>query len=117
VIARLDGETVLADAEAGPPLGVGLGTTRTARSFTVEPGAVVVFYTDGLVERRDESLSAGLRRLCKVVEPGHPESVARTVMRELVGSTPPRDDIALVVVRRVATEVARESVRADSFRV
>jgi hypothetical protein len=116
VIAAPKKETVLSDAEAGPPLGVGLGTTRTARSFAVEPGAVMVFYTDGLVERRDESLSAGLRRLCKVVEPDHPESVARTVMRELVGSTPPRDDIALVVVRRVADEADSEPVRADGSR-
>lgn len=48
---------------AGPPLGV-LDTWRyEERSFDLPYDAVTILYTDGLVERRGESLEAGLRRL------------------------------------------------------
>ena len=61
---------------------------------------VVAFYTDGLVERRGESLDVGLERLRKAITPGHPDLVARDIMRHLIGGIVPRDDIALVVMRR-----------------
>jgi serine phosphatase RsbU (regulator of sigma subunit) len=66
-------------------------------------GTVVAFYTDGLVERRGESIDRGLERLREAIRPGHPDRVARDVMRHLIGGTVPRDDIALVVMRRTAT--------------
>ena len=48
--------------EVGVPLGVSAGTYE---SITVElrPGSTLIAFTDGLVERRDESLDAGLKRL------------------------------------------------------
>ena len=90
----------LAAVEPGPPLGVFAEVDRSATEVVVPPGAVVAFYTDGLVERRNESLSVGLERLCAAVVPGPAETVARDIMHALVADTVPEDDIALVVIRR-----------------
>ena len=72
---------------------------------------MVAFYTDGLVERRNESLSVGLERLCAAVVPGPAETVARDIMHALVADTVPEDDIALVVIRRT---VACDNTRTPS---
>ncbi len=84
----------------GPPLGMLAEVERTAIDVVVPPGAVVAFYTDGLIERRTESLSIGLERLRAAIAPGPAETVARDIMHALVADTVPEDDIALVVIHR-----------------
>jgi sigma-B regulation protein RsbU (phosphoserine phosphatase) len=69
-------------------------------TLTVPPGAVLCFYTDGLVERRHSSLDIGLQRLCEAVVPGPVESVCTSVMGQLIGDTPADDDVALLAMRR-----------------
>jgi len=67
----------------------------------VRPGDLLVLYTDGLVERRNESLDDGLLRLARAaaVSRDEPvEDVANRLIDELVGVTA-RDDVALVVKR------------------
>ena len=44
------------------PLGVGSGEAPTT-TLTLEPGAGLVLYSDGLVDSRETSLRDGLRRL------------------------------------------------------
>jgi hypothetical protein len=91
----------LVEVAISPPLGTHHAPPRRSITFDVEPGSVAAFYTDGLVERRGESLDVGFERLCRAVEPAAaPDAVARTVMHQLVGSTMLRDDVALVVLRR-----------------
>jgi phosphoserine phosphatase RsbU/P len=63
------------------------------------PGAVLCFFTDGLVERRGELIDNGITRLCQTVTSGAPEDVCVSVMQALVGSQYPGDDIALLVLR------------------
>jgi PAS domain S-box-containing protein len=67
----------------------------------LEPGDLLVFYTDGLVERRGESLDAGLERLAQVVAsgPGSPQQLSGHVIEQLVGLDPPADDVTAVVVK------------------
>jgi hypothetical protein len=62
---------------------------------------VLCFYTDGLVERPDRCLDDGLSLLCQAVTTGEPETVCAAVMNAMAGSEPARDDIALLVVRRL----------------
>jgi serine phosphatase RsbU (regulator of sigma subunit) len=92
--------TELAAVDVGPPIGMSTDIERGATEVPLPRGAVAVFYTDGLVERRDESLAVGLERLRAAVAPGPAEDVAREVMHALVADTVPQDDIALVVIRR-----------------
>ncbi len=82
------------------PVGVPGGLRRRATTITLPPGALLCFYTDGLVESRDTSLDAGLQRLCESVVAGPVDSVCRKVMAQLVGDDPPGDDVAVLAVRR-----------------
>jgi phosphoserine phosphatase RsbU/P len=100
VIAAPGRPAELVAVEPGPPLGMVSDVEHWSTDVVVPPGAVVAFYTDGLVERRHESLSVGLERLRAAVTPGTAETVARDIMRAQVADWVPQDDIALVVVRR-----------------
>jgi phosphoserine phosphatase RsbU/P len=60
----------------------------------------LLLYTDGLVERRGESLDVGLERLRATVTTAAADTVAREVMHQLVANSLPIDDIALVVIRK-----------------
>ncbi|MDT4893386.1 MAG: hypothetical protein QOE97_2421 [Pseudonocardiales bacterium] len=52
------------DAPVGPPIGVRSPVPYRSVTATVSPGGILLAYTDGLVERRGESLDVGLGRLC-----------------------------------------------------
>lgn len=71
-------------------------------TVTIAPGTSVLLYTDGLVERRGEVIDDGLERLA-VAAAAHrhadPDTLADGVVADALGDTPPRDDVALVVVR------------------
>lgn len=64
------------------------------------PGTLFLAYSDGLIERRGESLEQGMRRLAAAVEAEAPELVCRRVMQELIGHDEPHDDIVVMAVRR-----------------
>ena len=59
------GETRLLDDAQSPPLDGGDGRDRRQASVVLEPGSLLVLYSDGLVERRGEPLRAGLERLAR----------------------------------------------------
>jgi putative methionine-R-sulfoxide reductase with GAF domain len=99
VLALPDEDTRFVDAPVGLPVGFGLAVTgRASTTIDLPPGALAVFYTDGLVERRGVDIDLGLERLRATVRPGVPEVVCARVMASLVGSEPPGDDIALIAV-------------------
>lgn len=61
-----------------------------------------VWYTDGLVERRDQEIDAGLRQLTDALARHagmSPERLADAVLAGLRVAGGARDDIALVTVR------------------
>jgi sigma-B regulation protein RsbU (phosphoserine phosphatase) len=83
----------------GPPLGFGaIGSSRTSRTIPFPRGATAVFYTDGLIERRGESIDVGLQRLLRDVRPESAEELCRDLLRRHVGREPLRDDAALLAV-------------------
>jgi serine phosphatase RsbU (regulator of sigma subunit) len=70
-------------------------------TLPVPPGALLCFYTDGLIERPGEVIDEGLGRLCRAVTTQQsPEAACTAVMGALIGSEPARDDIALLMIRR-----------------
>lgn len=84
----------------GAPLTLATSAGRTETSTVLEASDVLVLYTDGLVERRGESLREGLARLAsvasRVVRDRPTAAVADALLAELVGDAA-RDDVALVV--------------------
>ena len=88
------------DVRISPPVGTGRGIRRESVTQPLPPGAVIALYTDGLVERRGQSLDVGLELLRATVSTDAADTVARDVMHKLVADNLPIDDIALVVIRR-----------------
>lgn len=83
-----------------PPIGFPHEGPYPSGKLDLPTGAVLCFFTDGLVERRDSTIDDGLARLCAAVTAEEPEAVCSRVMAELVGMEKARDDIALLAVRR-----------------
>jgi putative methionine-R-sulfoxide reductase with GAF domain len=82
-----------------PPLGTGRRPPARRQTVVDFPaGAVLVCFTDGLVERRQEVIDVGVQHLVDAIRPGPAETVCATVMTAL-GAERPTDDIALLVVR------------------
>jgi len=81
-------------------IGVDTQAHRHVQTMHLDPSSVFCFYTDGLIERPGEPLDAGFERLRRSVTASSAASVTASVMRDLVGMDTPRDDIALLVLRR-----------------
>ena len=99
VIASPGQHGAVAQIGVDPPVGVADVPARQVTTLALVPGAVLCFFTDGLVERRGELIDNGITRLCQTVTSGPPEDVCVSVMQALVGSQYPGDDIALLVLR------------------
>jgi anti-anti-sigma factor len=92
------------DGGAGAVLGVRGRAPYTEASTTLAPGASVVLYTDGLVERRDEVLDAGLDRLARIagrLGDHGPDELVQGLVDAVLDAEAPADDVALLVVRAV----------------
>ena len=103
-----DGTATLLERPADLLLGVDAETPRRQHAVTLLPGATLLLYTDGLVERRDASLDDGLVRLLAAA----PDLARRPVdvlCDELLDRLDPdlTDDIALLAVRVRAGENGR----------
>ncbi len=97
-----DGRAEYLEGGRGLPLGAGSGETSYRQQAIALPvGAIVILYTDGLVERRAEPIDEGLERLRQAAEeaPGEPERLVEHVLERMVGEEGRGDDIALLAVR------------------
>ncbi|WP_456789215.1 SpoIIE family protein phosphatase [Cellulomonas sp. P5_C5] len=77
------------------PLGV--GAARAEASATLDPGDLLVLYTDGLVERRDRSLHDGLEALASAGAALLESSVAALVTGLLERAPADLDDVCVLV--------------------
>jgi putative methionine-R-sulfoxide reductase with GAF domain len=82
------------------PLGIGRwkGTRRTT-TLDLPAGGLMLGYTDGLVERRDQIIDVGIKALVEVVRPGDPEELCATLMSR-IGGDQPTDDVAVIAMAR-----------------
>lgn len=95
-----DGKAVVLDGEAGPPLGVGEYFPGLLHVGHVQSGDRLVFFTDGLVERRSKSLQAGLDFLGEVVERTKDLAVSAAVeeVLKIMLQEKTQDDTCLLIV-------------------
>ncbi|MDG6101116.1 ATP-binding SpoIIE family protein phosphatase [Dactylosporangium aurantiacum] len=103
VLLRADGRTELA-GQCGTALGL-LDTINTPRTqITLAPGDTLIFYTDGVTERRRGPELFGVDRLRREAGQlaGFPADVVAARLRATTlnfSQEPPRDDIAIFAVR------------------
>jgi serine phosphatase RsbU (regulator of sigma subunit) len=60
-------------------------------------------YTDGLIERRGETIDDGLKRLLRAIESSRhlpPQAMCDSLLEQLTTGYEPDDDIAILVIRR-----------------
>jgi PAS domain S-box-containing protein len=84
-------------------LGLDPTTPRAEHVAVLEPGATLVFYTDGLVERRDRDVDDGVTELAELLGALAPErldvdDLCDHLLGGMIGDKP-EDDVALLVVR------------------
>ncbi len=90
VIARPGQPAELARATAGLMIGVSPAAQRQVTTMPIPPGALLCFYTDGLIERPGEPIDDGLERLRRVVSAESPDAACSAVMGALVRAGPRR---------------------------
>ena len=75
--------------------------------FKFDTGDITVMFTDGLVERRGETIDDGLKRLLDVIEKCRdltPQAMCSSVLDRLTDGYEPEDDIALLIVEAQLNE-------------
>jgi hypothetical protein len=66
-----DGTGTFIESAVGVPIGVNTGATYTSTAVFTPPAATLLAFTDGLVERRGESIDTGLKRLQQAATANH----------------------------------------------
>ncbi len=103
-----------ADIGVDLPIGVADDPPRGASVIEIPRGGLLCFYTDGLVERRDQPIDRGIAWLISALDetmqnaPASDtagsvplaEDACAAVMRALVGNAPARDDVAVLTLHR-----------------
>jgi PAS domain S-box-containing protein len=105
--------TVLTDARS-VPLAVRRDLPRPQASQTLPPGSALMLFTDGLVERKRESIDDGIARAADVLVDTMKlplDAVADAVLRELAPAAGYDDDVAMVIYRH---ELVRLRIESDA---
>jgi putative methionine-R-sulfoxide reductase with GAF domain len=108
VVARPGRPGELVRLPVDMPVGVGNERPRRSTVIRLPYGSTIVFYTDGLVERRGEIIDEGLRRLARHTVAGRAEAICTSVMAVMdVGRAD--DDIALLAMHVLARSPDRSA--------
>ena len=97
-----DRRVIRLDRAQSPPLGALAPTARTEATLVLEPGSLVVLYTDGLIERRGESIDLGIERLEAALLDRFDEPTSNIVeglIADLTADRTAEDDIAVAAFR------------------
>ena len=112
LVVDADGARFPSNGRSNPALGISQPSRFEEQTVPLGHGTFVLLYTDGLVERRGESLTDGLERLrsagdgvLRATTP--PVDALAALVRRVIGDHRPADDVALMLIGREA-EVATE---------
>ena len=97
-----DGHGAYLEGALSPPVGVTVDGSFTEASQVLAPGATLLLYTDGLVERRGVSLTAGLDRLDREVSAAPVddiEALCDQLLDTFLDEDHIEDDVAILVMR------------------
>jgi serine phosphatase RsbU (regulator of sigma subunit) len=83
--------------QGGPPLGVADADTWPSGERELAPGARIVLFTDGLIERRTEPLDAGIDRVAAIAARAPDlETLCEEALRQ--APSPRFDDLAVIAL-------------------
>jgi anti-sigma regulatory factor (Ser/Thr protein kinase)/putative methionine-R-sulfoxide reductase with GAF domain len=101
LISPTEGEPRFMELPGSLPLGAARHTRYDEYESDLDPGATIVLYTDGLVERPGEPLDAGLDRLAATVGQDHDdlEHLGDALVDVLLPQGPGDDDAAVLMAR------------------
>jgi serine phosphatase RsbU (regulator of sigma subunit) len=93
------GEVIELDGGGTPPLGILDEFECNAHTVDIPAGSLVLLYTDGLIERRDTDLAAGLERLKRsfAEAPAKPTACLDWLEAQLETDAVP-DDVAMLAM-------------------
>ncbi|MET9701013.1 SpoIIE family protein phosphatase [Streptomyces sp. NPDC006529] len=110
LLRHADGRTEVLDLPGGVVLGIDPRAAYPVTALTLEPGAVLALYTDGLVEQPGTDIDVGVERLRASLAAAGPGPLTETADRLIseAGQAADRpDDIALLLAARTAGGPAR----------
>lgn len=116
LVVEPDGRVTTLDAVQSPPLCAFSPHVRPERTEMLAPGSVVVFYSDGLIERRGESLDDGIARLRDVVVRNRGRALgelADVIVQEMTHDVRVGDDVVAVCIRYAPVQ-ARLRMEVDA---
>jgi serine phosphatase RsbU (regulator of sigma subunit)/anti-sigma regulatory factor (Ser/Thr protein kinase) len=96
-----DGRCEYVAGASGPPLGVTWSARYAAQEVNFPAGSSMLLYTDGLIERRGESIDDGLDRLATALAEtpyAGPGTLADTVFQRVLQEMELEDDVALLAI-------------------
>jgi serine phosphatase RsbU (regulator of sigma subunit) len=99
LIVHASGGTTYASGGRGLPLGIARAP-RPSATTQLAAGDVLVLYTDGLYERRQESPDQGLARLAALAAKVHglsPTEQSQALADGMLAGTKPEDDVCVLV--------------------
>jgi serine phosphatase RsbU (regulator of sigma subunit)/anti-sigma regulatory factor (Ser/Thr protein kinase) len=108
-----DGDARLLEQTHGLPVGVRIGHDYRASRHPFPTGSRLLLYTDGLIERREESIDESLGRLTVAAQAAAQRtdsSFADRVYRALIDETPLADDMALLAIEAVPLQDTLEMI-------
>ncbi|MFI5083278.1 MAG: SpoIIE family protein phosphatase, partial [Streptosporangiales bacterium] len=105
IVVHPDGNVVLLDGARSLPLAIRQDAGRTEADYVLPPRSTLLLYTDGLVERRRQPLTAGIAAAGAAVhEAGEAslEELASQLMTRLAPAEGYEDDVAMVLYHHPA---------------
>jgi PAS domain S-box-containing protein len=102
VLAAPDSQPLLLTDARSVPLAVHSDEPRTQAEAVLTGGSTLLLYTDGLVERRDEPIDAGIARVSEVLTQAMEspvDVVADALLDKLAPAVGYDDDVAIVLYR------------------
>jgi anti-sigma regulatory factor (Ser/Thr protein kinase)/putative methionine-R-sulfoxide reductase with GAF domain len=97
-----EGAADFLDLPSGPPVGAARIARYREAQFDVPLGSLLLLYTDGLVERREEPLDTGLERLRTIAaaaESSSPLAFCDALLSDILRDVEHEDDVALIALQ------------------
>jgi PAS domain S-box-containing protein len=105
IMVHADGSSDMLESGQGFPLAVRAGRIRPEARVTMPARSTLLLYTDGLVERRGDSIADGMARAADLVNGGRSRELDE-LADELMSGLEPRggypDDVAILLYRQPA---------------